>query len=74
MKQKFDYYGNHCLTDEDGQELTHYASYTSWVYYDGFVSVTDYYTGKGEAILTCDEFCKMAQADVGITPSFNTVL
>jgi len=59
MRQTFDDAGNHTLENTaTGKKCR--ASYTDWAYLDGWVSCTDYYTGKGEAIMTPDEFCKMA--------------
>ena len=56
--QIFDDHGNHTLTNtKTGKAFR--ASYTGWIYLDGWVSCTDYYTGTGEQILTPDEFCKL---------------
>lgn len=45
--------GYHRLVSSDGA-VTLWASYTQPTYLQGFVGVTDYYTGTGEAILTVD--------------------
>lgn len=52
--------GAHKLVDHETGDETHYAQFSGFTYLKGFVGCTDYYTGKGEAIMTPDEFCKMA--------------
>ena len=40
-----------------GEQATKWAPYTEFTYLNGYVGVTDYYTGTGECVLTADEFC-----------------
>ena len=56
--QEFDEYGNHRLVK--GAEATEFAHYMAFTYLDGYVGVTDYYTGTGECVLTPEEFCALA--------------
>lgn len=56
--QEFDEYGNHRLVKE--AKVTKFAAYTAFTYLDGYVGVTDYYTGTGECVLTAEEFCALA--------------
>ena len=56
--QEFDEYGNHRLVK--GAEATKFAHYMAFTYLDGYVGVTDYYTGTGECVLTPEEFCALA--------------
>ena len=60
MKQEFTPRGSHRLVD--GEQKTQWVNYTGFVYLNGKVGVTDYFTGKGEMILTPQEFCEMAGA------------
>ena len=46
--------GWHRLVSSDGT-ATLWASYSQPTYLQGFVGVTDYYTGTGEAVLTVDD-------------------
>ena len=47
----------HRLVAPNGTDKTMWAGYTSWVYMDGYVGITDYYK-PGGSVITADEFCK----------------
>lgn len=59
--QEINAHGQHRLVC--GEQATKWAPYTEFTYLDGYVGVTDYYTGTGECVLTADEFC--ARVGVG---------
>ena len=59
VAQIFYDFGNHRLVHEDGRK-TRLASYTQFTYLDGWVGCTDYYTGTGGAIMSAEDFCKIA--------------
>ena len=56
--QEFDANGRHRLVL--GEQATEWAAYRQFTYLNGYVGVTDYYTGTGEAVLTAPEFCERA--------------
>ena len=60
LRQVFDEKGRHYLINTETGAKTRFASYINWTYLDGFVGVTDFFTGEGEKILTPHEFCHMA--------------
>ena len=53
IRMEFTDNGYHRLVSSDGT-ATLWASYSQPTYLQGFVGVTDYYTGTGEAVLTVD--------------------
>lgn len=59
LKQVFDERGRHYLMNTKTGERTQLASYTSWTFLDGFVGVSDFYTGTGEQIMSAAEFCEL---------------
>lgn len=56
--QEFDANGRHRLVL--GERVTEWAAYHQFTYLNGYVGVTDYYTGTGECVLMADEFCARA--------------
>ena len=64
-KQEFDDHGNHRLINTAGQ-TTRWADYSTFTYLDGWIGVTDYYTGTGERVISPLEFCHLAGVGVGV--------
>ena len=59
--QEMNAHGQHRLVSEG--RATKWAAYTQFTYLNGYVGVTDYYTGTGECVLPAKEFC--ARVGVG---------
>ena len=53
--QEIDENGRHRLVL--GGRVTEWAAYQQFTYLNGYVGVTDYYTGTGECVLGAEEFC-----------------
>ena len=53
--QEFDANGRHRLVL--GGRVTDWAAPQQFTYLNGYVGVTDYYTGTGECVLLPKEFC-----------------
>jgi len=56
--QEFDANGRHRLVL--GERATEWAVSRQFTYLNGYVGVTDYYTGTGDGVLTAAEFCARA--------------
>ena len=61
--QEINAHGQHRLVC--GEQATKWAPYAEFTYLQGYVGVTDYYTGTGECVLSADEFCARPAALVG---------
>lgn len=60
LKQEFNEAGQHRLVNTETGETSLWAGYAGAVRFQGRVSVTDYYTGCGEKIVTPDQFATYA--------------
>ena len=57
-RQEFDTNGRHRLVL--GERATDWAANCQFTYLNGYVGVTDYYTGAEAGVLTAEEFCARA--------------
>ena len=62
--QEMDDNGRHRLVS--GDQATKWAPYTEFTYLNGYVGVTDYYMGRGECVLSADEFCSLMGVGAGV--------